>query len=356
MKRKFMLSILLLLSFAMAGCKDVEETPLECSSDEVLYNNECYSDPLICEDVLGIEDSCFEIQGGSCIEVTVTCDEGDILDDTGCACEPGPYAEYETFMHDGLTRYYQVYIPEILEDDAPIIFSLHGLTSNPKANQVLTHFNDIADREGFIVVYPYGTLVDGVSHWDAKLDYAEVDEVGFLEALALYIQETYQASEEHTFITGFSNGGFMSYEVACQSDTFKAAAPVAGLMSLETYNTCQGNPIPILHIHGAVDSIVPIDAVMEVPGGWGGGPTTDGIIDYWVSINNTTNVELSDLGTTTIEKYTSSESDIQVWYYLVMDYDHIWPGAIDYYTPVQSETAGFDASELIWEFFSEYID
>jgi len=75
--------------------------------------------------------------------------------------------------------------------------------------------NTLADIKGFAVCYPQGSLDEtGVSFWNSELDYAPVDDVGFLTELAKYLQEHYKLSAKNTFVCGMSNGGFMSYTLA----------------------------------------------------------------------------------------------------------------------------------------------
>ena len=65
--------------------------------------------------------------------------------------------------------------------------------------------------------------------------------------------------------------------------------------------------------------------------------------------------ETSISDTTTYFNYSSESSDIEVWYYKITDYNHIWSGSIDYNTGSTYETAGFYASDIIWEFFTRYL-
>lgn len=354
MNRKIMLTVLISFLLLLNACNGDVEEDFFCEEGDVLIGDECTNNPDDCR-IDENDLACYEIVDNVCKEVEFVCDEGYQYED--CECIDIDTNDYWRFEYDGESREYLIHLPNNLEDDAPLLFSLHGFTSNPKAHQLLTHFDDISDREGFVVVYPYGTLVDGVSHWNAKLEYSTADDLGFLVALAEYLQDEYNLNENETFITGFSNGGFMSYEAICQAnDTFRAAAPVSGLMSQETFDTCQGNPAPILHIHGAVDRVVPIDGLMNgVSGGWAG-PSLDDIITYWNNVNGNSLVNDFNEGTTGIDKYYNESDTNYVWFYNVTDYDHIWPGSIDYYSPIDTETAGFDASEVIWEFFSQYVE
>ncbi|MEM9001172.1 MAG: hypothetical protein AAGB24_12990 [Bacteroidota bacterium] len=96
----------------------------------------------------------------------------------------------------------------------------------------------LAEEHGFVVVYPQG-LDDnsGQTHCNANLTISNVDDVGFLSKLALHLHDTYKLNPEQTFISGFSNGRFMSYGMIVERpEVFKAGARILGTMGLETWN------------------------------------------------------------------------------------------------------------------------
>ena len=86
-----------------------------------------------------------------------------------------------------------------------------------------------------------------------------MDDIGFLSELAGHLQVEYDLNPDHTFVCGMSNGGFMSYTLACdRPDVFKAIASVTGTMSGFDWNNCDPDePVPVLQIAGADDNIVP---------------------------------------------------------------------------------------------------
>ena len=97
-----------------------------------------------------------------------------------------------------------------------------------------------------------------------------MDDVGFLSSLAQYLQAEYSLSPYNTFSIGMSNGGKMSYMLACQAnDIFKAIASVAGMIMEEIYNTCESISIPVFEIHGTQDDINWWDGDPNNIGGWG---------------------------------------------------------------------------------------
>lgn len=258
--------------------------------------------------------------------------------------------QYGRFTHNGETRHYILYLPVDLPENAPLVFVLHGYAMNAFNMINYVDMNTIADIYGFAVCYPQGSKDHiGIAHWNARLNISTTDDIGFLTELAKYLQSEHSLSDEKTFSCGFSNGGFMSYTLACEApDVFTAVASVAGTMSGYTwYNRNISEPISILHIHGVNDYVVPIDGTLSEVGGWGGAPSVDIIIDYWVDLNNCTTTETEFFSpNTNAYYYLGGINGNQVWYYKIDNYGHEWPGP--------KNNPGIIASEVIWDFFSNY--
>ncbi|MBL7110679.1 MAG: prolyl oligopeptidase family serine peptidase [Bacteroidales bacterium] len=256
-----------------------------------------------------------------------------------------------SFEHDGLTRRYSIYLPENLPANAPLIFVLHGLYQS-RTDMYPFGFDQIADTAGFAVCYPQGTISNrGSSHWNARFDqsFTTVNDIGFLSELAQFLQQEHDLDPNRTFCCGLSNGGFMSYTLACEtSDVFKAIAPVAGLMSDYTWNNCTPIiPIPVLHFHGLDDADVPIDGDVSAYFGFGGEPPLDHIISYWATLNNCTTTETVTISTNTTAYYhRNGTGGNEVWCYLISNHAHKWP--------VTGDNSGINAAEVIWEFFRKY--
>jgi polyhydroxybutyrate depolymerase len=212
--------------------------------------------------------------------------------------------------------------------------------------------NSLADKYGFAVVYPQGLPGKYGSDtfcWNADLTITDTDDIGFLTSLAKHLQQTYSLSADETFACGFSNGGFMSYKLACDApDTFRAIASVSGTMSKKTWeDRDESVAVPILQIHGTGDDAVPIDGTMPLSGGWGGAPALSEIIKYWTDADNTHDLETAQVSdNVTAYRYSSKKNDNLVWYYEIERYPHDWPKA---------EDAGFNVEDVIWEFFSNYV-
>tara|TARA_Y100000994_G_scaffold5517_1_gene5246 strand:+ start:50918 stop:52777 length:1860 start_codon:yes stop_codon:yes gene_type:complete len=265
-----------------------------------------------------------------------------------------------TFNWDKIDREYLLYTPSNLEKNAPLVFVFHGYTGS--ANDIMNYcgMNEVADENGFAVCYPQGTQDQyGNSFFNVGYDFQnnpEVNDLGFIVALAEYLQETYQFSDNNTFSTGMSNGGDFSYLLACQaSETFRAIAPVAGLIMEEIYNNCNPvEPVPVFETHGTNDNISLYEGDLNNNDGWGAYLDIPTTIDYWVSQNNLTDVTFLELPDndpndgSIIESYiyTSDSSNNEVWLYKVIGGGHDWPGS-------WGGNMDVNISEEIWRFFSQ---
>ena len=134
---------------------------------------------------------------------------------------------------------------------------------------------DLAEEHGFALDYREGIKDNTLRlHWNAGLTLSDIDDVGFLIELALYLQKTYSFSPSKTFTSGYSNGGFVSYELIVKKpEIFKAVASISETMSLETWNNrFLVQATQTLQLSGKLDQIVSINGLMGLYGGWGGAP------------------------------------------------------------------------------------
>ena len=271
-------------------------------------------------------------------------------------------AQYTDFEHDGITRQYIYYEPETLNAQMPLVIVMHGYTGDANSIKNYSEMNDFADQYGFAVCYPRGT-VDGGGNRFWNVGYAfhqneTVDDVGYLTQLTQYLQQTNGLNPDYTFATGMSNGGEMCYMLACQAyDTFKAVAPVAGMILQDILDDCDAAPgIPVFEIHGSQDGVTPLAGDPDNNDGWGSYPSIADTIDYFVEKNGCTtlvegsvpNTNTSDGSFIVSEKYINGVNQNEVWYYKVVGGGHDWPGS--------GGNMDIEAGEQAWLFFQNYID
>ena len=267
----------------------------------------------------------------------------------------------ESIIHDGIQRNYIVYIPEIYDGSSavPLVLNFHGYGSNATQQMFYGDFRDIADTEGFLLVHPEGTLSNGNQFWNVGFPgttSSTIDDVGFTEALIDELANSYAIDLDRVYATGMSNGGFMSFLLACQlSEKIAAVASVTGSMTPGTFNDCNAqHPTPVLQIHGTNDSVVPYDgnSIWTLP-------IVD-VVSYWVNYNNcdttpttTTfpDLDLSDGSTVEHSVYEDGDLGSTTEHMKVIGGGHTWPGSI-INTPGTNQD--IDASMEIWSFFSRF--
>jgi polyhydroxybutyrate depolymerase len=264
-----------------------------------------------------------------------------------------------SITHGGIQRTYILYVPASysVTTAAPLVFNFHGLTSNATAQLFYGEFRPIADTAGFLIVAPQGTInPQGDTYWNAGFG-GTVDDVGFTEALLDSISAAYSINQDRVYSTGMSNGGYMSYYLACNlSDRIAGIASVTGAMTKGLPNTCNPqHPTPVMEIHGDADVTVP----------YGGNTISESVqtgLNYWINYNNTNstptvttlpNVSTTDNSTVEHYLYAGGDSCVDVEHYKVLNGGHTWPGA-----PVNTGNGNtnhdIESSLLIWEFFAKY--
>ena len=264
-----------------------------------------------------------------------------------------------SITHDGIQRNYILYIPELYDgsSDVPLVLNFHGFGSNANQQMFYGDFRDIADTEGFLLVHPEGTTFIGNQFWNVGFPglSSTIDDVGFTEALIDELATLYAIDLDRVYATGMSNGGFMSFLLACQlSEKIAAVASVTGSVTQDTFDDCNAqHPIPVLQIHGTDDGVVLYNGNnLSIP--------IADVISYWVDYNNcettpttTTlpDVDVSDGSTVEHSVYEDGDNGITTEHMKVIGGGHTWPGSV-------INTAGtnqdIDASMEIWLFFSRY--
>lgn len=268
-------------------------------------------------------------------------------------------------FHDGELRKYSVFLPSSYQvgESLPMVFNLHGFGSNGLEQILYTSFNAVAEEENFIVVTPEGLVrTTGIgqtgTHWNAYFG-TDVDDLSFLNLVIDRVYTDYNIDLARVYSTGMSNGGYMSYRLACElSDRITAIASVAGGVFTQQLNNCNpSRAVPIMQIHGTNDEIVDYDGIPLFA------PSIPDLVGYWVDYNNCSTpadtIEIANISTTdnsTVKKleYNNGDEDSKVWFYVVDNGGHTWPDAtID--LPGTVTNHDFNASEHIWEFFSQFV-
>ncbi|OFZ10172.1 MAG: hypothetical protein A3D92_15100 [Bacteroidetes bacterium RIFCSPHIGHO2_02_FULL_44_7] len=263
----------------------------------------------------------------------------------------------DSIYHGGMYRTYILYVPASYSASTPVplILNFHGYTSNAGEQLFYGDFRPIADTAGFLVVHPQGTLdANNEPYWNSDWGGA-VDDIGFTSALIDSLSAQYSIIQSRVYSTGMSNGGFMSYTLACSlSSRIAAIASVTGTMNYNQSLSCNPqHPMPVMEIHGTADPVVP----------YNGNGTMSSIVStlaYWVNTNvcdvtpvqtEVPNTNMVDGCTATHFVYQNGNNGAEVEHFRINLGGHTWPGA-----PIVVGTTNYDinASKEIWRFFSQY--
>ncbi len=180
----------------------------------------------------------------------------------------------ETLTVAGRQRSYRVHVPAAVAGRAglPVVVALHGAGGNGAQFEQQSQLSAVADREGFVVVYPDGSGRTQLLTWNAGTccTYARdnnIDDVAFMASLFDALVARYHTDPKRVFVTGFSNGAMLAYRLGCElADRIAAIAPVSGAINTDT--CAPSRALPVLLVHGTADTIVPFD----------GGPPTKQIL------------------------------------------------------------------------------
>ena len=256
----------------------------------------------------------------------------------------------KTFSHDNVNRNYLVYIPNSYDSeiDYPLMFLFHGFGGIASQFMNTADMRDLAESKNFIVVYPQGLDLAGTgSHWNCSNPSADnksdVDDIGFIENLIDQLLIDYPVIDnKRIYAAGYSNGGFMSYYLACNSKKFAAIGSVAGTMLDDSYQNCNAQfPTAMINIHGTDDFDVPYVGNSYYP-------SIPDVVDWWKNFNNATNEDLLTNQDGTIEQYIyyDDAGDRFVEHIKVIGGGHYWDDKLNYEAK--------NTSGLIWDFVSNY--
>jgi polyhydroxybutyrate depolymerase len=275
-----------------------------------------------------------------------------------------------TLTVDGITRTYLLIEP--LTETAqplPLILALHGGGGTARSMCLMPGgLAAPALREGYLLVCPQGVerhWNDGraIQTWRSHAE--DIDDVGFLIALVDHLLQLYDIDDERIFATGISNGGQMSYRLACeQSSRVVGIAPVVASMAVSL--ECQpGNPVSILVINGTEDPLIPFDGgeITALRRGLGSVKATREVLEFWARSNQcgqeAESIQIPELdphdGTRVIQhEYSPCLNGSLVELYEIVAGGHTWPGANQYLPEflIGRLSQEMQASEVIIEFFN----
>lgn len=274
---------------------------------------------------------------------------------------------------NGYQRDFLWYAPNEIRKASSLLFVLHGSTGSGDEirEQMAYQFDQLADKEGFVVVYPTGYF----NHWNDcrgsasyEANKEDVDDIAFLKAIENYLSDTLDISFAYRFATGHSNGGHFCFKLALEApDWIDAIAPISANLPIEENLDCyQKNQfVPMVLINGTDDSINPYNGgLVTILGDSSRGTVlaTEKTIAYWTNLGG---CEFTPK-ITSIQDFNpkdDSKIEVQDWLcgtipkvrlYKVLNGGHTIPTTKHKFPRIMGKTnQDMDAPVEIWNFFKE---
>ncbi len=266
-------------------------------------------------------------------------------------------------------RFYELYVPSGYEKGtpAPVVMVWHGGGGFPAAVAKQSHMNEVAEKHGFLVVYPAGSGVFSKKlltfNAGACCGYAskkDVDDVEFAVAVLDDLAKDYSIDRKRVYSTGISNGAMISYRLACEiPDRIAAIGPVSGVLGVPCSKS--GRPVPVIHFHGTADE--------NSPYGGGKGEHSVSKVDFrsapdtvrfFMQRNGCPKEPASTRakGSATEYRYGPCRGGSEVVFWSIKGGGHSWPGG-DWASRLEGRVVGpvnrdIFASELMWQFFEKH--
>jgi polyhydroxybutyrate depolymerase len=298
-----------------------------------------------------------------------------LAQDVAVANEREPVAASTVDRHitvAGRERGYRLHLPPMADRATPrsLVLVFHGGGGDPASAERLTRFSELADREGFIAVYP-----EGISkNWNDGREYSysgafrdEVEDIAFISALLDELTGELPLDSRRIYATGISNGAiFSNYLAAKLSSKIAAIAPVAGSIAVPfDAQFAPAQPVSVLMISGTEDPLVPYRGGGVARGRRGQVIGVDAAIHKWAAANGCVGAPrsggLPDLDSADgCRGFSVTWSDCRqgatVALYRLEVGGHTWPRGLQYLPDfiIGKVCKDFDATTEIWEFFKTH--
>lgn len=274
----------------------------------------------------------------------------------------------------GFRRIYRLFIPKAYDPTQPtaLVLSLHGAVSSAAEQEEKTGWNDIAERETFVMAYPQGILPLAVGwRWkagepmgagNAELDpifaagvETHVDDVAFIYDLLTALSDELCIDPARIYVNGFSNGGGMTHHLACAlSERIAAIGTNAGAYTAIPGGCNPSRPVPVITFQGKLDRIVPYNGNSRL-----GLQGVESWVADWAARNGCdatpVPIDRASADAVTGVVYTGCADDASVEFYAIADGGHTWPGGAWSMPFILGKTStDINASETMWEFFKAH--
>ena len=270
-------------------------------------------------------------------------------------------ASSNTIISSGEKREYLLYVPKSYDRDkpTPLVITLHSSMSWDSSAMAISQWNQVADENRFIVVYPEGTGF-GPKSWEmaGSETPARMPDVIFISELIDKLEASYNIDKTRIYANGMSNGGGMAFVLSCTlSDRIAAVGLVSAGLD-PGWSWCTGHrPVPVTAFHGTADPVCPYNGGYSKLAG-GTFPSVPGFMANWSRRNQCgpNPTESAVAAEVTRLQYTNCANDTDVVLYTIQGEGHQWPGgkrvAAEWMLGRYSRS--IDATRQMWAFFNEH--
>ena len=216
------------------------------------------------EEVTSKVESVFPDKGQWTKDERMSLSEGTVLERTVWLVEDSGGEVHYVDHSEQVDRSVLVTPVEFVDGETPLIVSLHGFGGNSADQIAYVPLHERVNTDGFALLLSNGTVdSEGNRFWNPTDRCCDSGKTG--EDYVAYLTELVEAAREvkdfgSVYFFGYSNGGFMSYHMACKGlPGLRAVASLAGT-SYVADSSCDGAPpVSVLHIHGTADGVILFD-------------------------------------------------------------------------------------------------
>jgi len=320
----------------------------------------------------------------------------------------GPLRAQETqekIQVNDVTRSFVLHLPAGYSADRhyPVVILFHGSNQDADDLERITHFNQLADKDGIITVYPsaqgrwnFGVHSESASAQNPRRGFGRrgwgggggypgggggypggrggqnpeetrnrpqpADDVAFVGEMLDQLALKYSLDVHRIYATGLGDGGFMAERIGCAMADRIAAVGAVGASFPKTMTCLPARPISVLLIDGTADPLVP----------YNGGTykerrfpvlSAEESAKTWAKFDRCGEkpaqgkIAPLDKGgkETKTLVYSGCQADAEVELYSVKDGGNTWPGGEVFTTESEvGKTSGaLNANDSLWNFFSK---
>jgi polyhydroxybutyrate depolymerase len=216
------------------------------------------------------------------------------------------------------TRPFTLYTPSSYRDDTPmpLVILLHGLGRSGELVETYFELQPLAESQGFLYVHPDGTAHPaGDQFWDATDACcgfgSTADDVTYLTSIIDQVGDTRNVDSSRVHVMGHSNGGFMSYRMACDAaERVAAIASVAGATWVDTSRCNPSEPVSVLQVHGTADVAIEYDGGGTPPDSGGAYPGAATSVATWAEYDGCDAESVTTAGTLDLDSSLPGEETV----------------------------------------------